>query len=82
MPYEPVLPEIAIAALRAFGATVTEGPDGEVSIKKGEYEETLIFPHEGLRRHLLFRLQFHCGVPIRVFFHPELIPGYAPRKPN
>ena len=82
MPYEPVLPEVAIAALKAAGADVTVGLNNQVSIVKGEYEETLIFPPTGLKKHMLFRLQYHCGVPIRWFFHPELISGYAPPKTN
>lgn len=44
MAYEPVLPHVIVAALRACKASVLEGPNNEYSIVKGEYEETLIFP--------------------------------------
>ena len=82
MPYDPVPPEVAIAALRACGTDVVIGPNHEVSLVKGDYEETLIFPPEGLKKHMLWRLKYHCGVPIQWFFNPELIPGYEPPKPN
>jgi hypothetical protein len=72
--------DIAIAACKAVeGVDVSVGLTGEVTIAKGDRLETLIFP-EFLEKQMLFRLQFHYGVPIHWFWNPTMIPGY--KKPR
>lgn len=70
--------DIVIAALRASKVDVSINGD-EVTIAKGGRIETLIFTEE-IEKQMLFRLQFHFGVPIHWFFNPHMIPNYADRK--
>ena len=80
MPYSPPTKDVVIAALRAVGVRVSEGQNDEIIIESATRLETLVFPPEGLKKHMLFRLKYHYDVPIHWFFHPNQIPGWKPPR--
>jgi hypothetical protein len=76
---------IVLSVLRASGVSVSKcssDPTGEmVTLAKGDRIEDQKLP-DPVGRHMLHYLDYHFGVPIHHFYHPDMMSNQSAEPPS